>query len=79
MDHDVDWGLRNELVDGVGKLQLTTFAWLDAAEDVNNRKAQKLAPHGHQVRRRILSRGLSRHVRELFSRSPPLAAASNTP
>lgn len=58
--------LGDEESDGVGKLQLPTLAGSNTAQGAKNRAVQKVAPRGHQIRRRVLDRRLFHHAHNLL-------------
>ena len=67
MDHNVDGvALGEEESGGVGNLRLPTLAGSDTAESAKNRAVQKVAPRGHQIRRRILDRRFFHHDHNLL-------------
>lgn len=66
MDPDLDgMVLGDEESDDVGKLQLPALAGSNTAESTKNRAAQKVAPRGHQIRRRIPNRRFFHHAHNL--------------
>ena len=67
MDHNANGvTLEEEESDGAGKLHLPTLAGSGTAESAKNRTVQKVAPRGHQIRRRVLDRRLFHHAHNLL-------------
>ena len=67
MDYDVAGvPLRDQEIDGVGKLHLPTLAGSNTAQGAKNRAVQKVAPRGHQIRRRVLDRRLFHRAHKLL-------------
>ena len=79
MDHNVDGVTLGDEDDGAGQLQLPTLAGSNTPESAKNRAVQKVAPRGHQIRRRSLTAGFSTMPTTFFTRSSSVAFTSKTP
>lgn len=74
MYHDVnEVTLGDKERDCVGKLQLPTLAWLDAAKGVEHCATLKVAPRGNQIRRRSSTAGYSNILTTFSTRSSLVA------